>query len=1060
MAFPDLNRRQKVVIFSLIVSVLCIAIAGSRMVGETSNIETEAIPGGEISIVVARLNPTEVAKKLEAVVASLEKKGNQRPEGDKSSKRKTPLESAKHNLILDIPLIFGYVVLIATLAITSLGTIRRNPPSGTRLKWVLGTGSSSAKKIIRLACFAAILDLVENGILWWFLSGSSGALLAIVLWLATWTKFVTLIGIFVYLCGALAYITTRIYPHFFRYVFFMRVPLFVASLLFGLGILTLFSPDATQEMMKSGTTIEFEAPPSSSFFWFSATFLAVTLAGFQCTSIALLILSASNSRHNWDEPPSATENASWISRNADSPQWWFVFSAIIALPLIAGIAKNSWDGYFTILGLFLGIGVGIGLVIFVYLLDELARPKEAPQLSRPNALVRYSNRILKYLKVRVRRYFQRPFQTIDRPIMWVLRLPASGFQVTDDDDDDLLRRHIRAAYIGIILLFLYVLGFLPWAISDGVIGTPVAIFVLMLIMMLLSAFSYFTFLLDKYRIPLITAVVVLFGVMYTVFPVDHYFELQVVEKQEDRQPVRIDEAIDARIKNWEQNNPERKEREPVVVIICAAGGGIQAAAWTATVLTGLNDNVDHFGESIHLISSTSGGSVGSMFFLDSFGKNGRPIPNTDERLPRAESGTMLKTSAIQKMIDALDASPKEDFNAVVTAAHESSLEEIGWALVYHDTFRWGFPILRFGNRFKDRAWALERVWEEKRAPILQTAKRTPDKDQKLVASVSGNISEWMYQARRGVLPGVVFNSTVTDDGSLLAITTLDFPQINVDDANPPKYTFEFPESESKEKLPLGVQTSRFHDRTFHKVYGKNFGGGQKYSGKQIESVDLEKVTAARLSATFPYITPIARARYTEDRLTVPPSWHLADGGLYDNLGVMAAVEWLRVALNGESLHRKDDSEETKRPVAKILVVQIVSFPPGDEEEDPYSGNGGWINATFGPLNGYLKVRTTSQVSRGAMELDVIRDLAAREEGIEMKTILIRPEDAPKDASDDDPDRSSPPLTRHLTKEQKSRIYRDWLTLNVGPDSPIVAIDTFINENSGTGNLGIAHQSAS
>ena len=52
-------------------------------------------------------------------------------------------------------------------------------------------------------------------------------------------------------------------------------------------------------------------------------------------------------------------------------------------------------------------------------------------------------------------------------------------------------------------------------------------------------------------------------------------------------------------------------------MVTAAGGGIQAAAWTAQVLTGLDEIYGkEFSDSIGVVSSVSGGSVGAMFFLD------------------------------------------------------------------------------------------------------------------------------------------------------------------------------------------------------------------------------------------------------------------------------------------------------------------------------------------------------------------------------------------------------------------------------------------------------------
>ena len=54
----------------------------------------------------------------------------------------------------------------------------------------------------------------------------------------------------------------------------------------------------------------------------------------------------------------------------------------------------------------------------------------------------------------------------------------------------------------------------------------------------------------------------------------------------------------------------------LLVVVTAAGGGIQAAAWTAQVLAGL-DRIygPDFTRSVGLVSGVSGGSVGTMYYM-------------------------------------------------------------------------------------------------------------------------------------------------------------------------------------------------------------------------------------------------------------------------------------------------------------------------------------------------------------------------------------------------------------------------------------------------------------
>jgi hypothetical protein len=66
------------------------------------------------------------------------------------------------------------------------------------------------------------------------------------------------------------------------------------------------------------------------------------------------------------------------------------------------------------------------------------------------------------------------------------------------------------------------------------------------------------------------------------------------------------------------------ERNEPIILVAAAVGGIQSAAWTAQVLTGIEEHcLRHhpkirFSQAVKLLSGVSGGSVGSMFFAATY----------------------------------------------------------------------------------------------------------------------------------------------------------------------------------------------------------------------------------------------------------------------------------------------------------------------------------------------------------------------------------------------------------------------------------------------------------
>jgi hypothetical protein len=117
------------------------------------------------------------------------------------------------------------------------------------------------------------------------------------------------------------------------------------------------------------------------------------------------------------------------------------------------------------------------------------------------------------------------------------------------------------------------------------------------------------------------------------------------------------------------------------IVVAANGGGIQAAAWTARVLTGLDRALrpefgDTYAESIRLISSVSGGGVGAMHFAAKYA-NGRVDPR--------------------------------ELDLIVKQADASSLDEVAWGAAFPDFWR-AFVPLPFRAAQFDRGEALESAW--------------------------------------------------------------------------------------------------------------------------------------------------------------------------------------------------------------------------------------------------------------------------------------------------------------------------------------------------------------
>ena len=125
------------------------------------------------------------------------------------------------------------------------------------------------------------------------------------------------------------------------------------------------------------------------------------------------------------------------------------------------------------------------------------------------------------------------------------------------------------------------------------------------------------------------------------------------------------------------------------------------------------------------------------------------------------------------------------------------------------------------------------------------------------------MSSWIDDTKKGTRPAVVFNSTVSETGQRLIIGSSGLP--GGSDAN----------------VEWGSTALQF--------------------ARAYPNLDIPVSTAARLSASFAWVSPMPR--------TEMGFLHFADGGYFDNSGLLSASDWLLAAGDGI----KD------RPVILILI---------------------------------------------------------------------------------------------------------------------------------------------
>jgi hypothetical protein len=463
-----------------------------------------------------------------------------------------------------------------------------------------------------------------------------------------------------------------------------------------------------------------------------------------------------------------------------------------------------------------------------------------------------------------------------------------------------------------VLIVYFVLGVIcsPVTAADHVDWLPPVCYALLIMTVLTFALSMLSLPFDKWRLSVVPTVAVVAFVLFGVFRSDHWYE--VWPRAQGWTDLPTPNSV---VRAWRSRNPEAK----YMTIVAASGGGIKAALWTGRVLEKMAEARAELPKSIVLVSSTSGGSVGAMYFQEVF---------TPEAPPTVEA-----------------------LRSARAAAGRSSLSASVWGLAYPDLWRvmsgGAFPWGRW--RIRDRGWALDRRWELRRRALADT----------LSSGTRGRLGDWIVDVNEGWRPAQVFNVTVAESGAPLRIASVDLGP----GASP--------------QAPGSVP----HE--FSDLYPWS---------------DIEVATAARLSATFAWVSPMTRPWMQEDslaaliaeldgrfgsndpnrssvdrlrRLNADNAFRLADGGYFDNFGLHSAIEFL-----------KDIGPDTLRNglgpglgINRVLIVEIRASGERPQKEK----EGGLAYSLFGPILAMNNVRSSSQIARNDQQLESLRDLWERDE---------------------------------------------------------------------------------
>jgi hypothetical protein len=526
-----------------------------------------------------------------------------------------------------------------------------------------------------------------------------------------------------------------------------------------------------------------------------------------------------------------------------------------------------------------------------------------------------------------------------------------------------------SAYLSSI--FVYEYYDIPW-------GVPAIVYIPILASVLCWGLSAMSFFLDSYRIPLLVPIV--FGLIIMSFFINKGHDFQTFQTSEAVTQNISTPSITAETTKRDMPSPQDviaagKENEKqlsqpqqdYIIVVAADGGGIQAAAWTAQVLSGLEKACrEEFKDfyacagKIRLISSVSGGSIGAMYFVNAFNAADKGLP-LDSR----------------------------ELDSIVERAESSSLKNVAWGLAYPDFLNNILPVFP-----TDRGQELERTWADNN--YIKTVEQNSEQIKAAKQSLKEPLSKWKEGVRAGWRPAVIFNSTIAETGERFLISTSD-----IDERNP---------SHNQQNADTSQDCRRIVDENF-----KRAETGSRNFYELFPCNDIPIMTAARLSASFPYVTPAARSTIQGEYRNYNKA-HIVDGGYYDNYGIVSLSEWLKQLLSHEN-----------RP-KKILVVQIRCNDTGyDSVKNPTDG---WLYQFLAPLNTLYNVRVSGQRSRGDLEFSDLQNYWATQK-VDIKSVVfnfaLERQLEREQNQETRTEEYEPPLSWHLTPAEKIKIKQAWET---------------------------------
>jgi hypothetical protein len=227
---------------------------------------------------------------------------------------------------------------------------------------------------------------------------------------------------------------------------------------------------------------------------------------------------------------------------------------------------------------------------------------------------------------------------------------------------------------------------------------------------------------------------------------------------------------------------------------------------------------------------------------------------------------------------------------------------------------------------------------------------------------------------------------------------------------------------------------------------------QLYGGR----LKVNVVTAARLSATFPFVSPAARPALRvcdpDEPERCAPDYHLVDGGYYDVSGVISLLDWLDDGLSDPAL--------TELPQG-LLILRIRPFAERIASDPGPSGwqrarslARGWFFQNTAPVEGLYAMRGAAQQRNSLQHLQAFRQTwsdqaaVAATRGSEARPIRVSVVDITFPSFPPGNGCKEPPLSWRLNQQEESCLDDAWRILTSPNTSTARCLDAIRDWPSG------------